>query len=172
MATVLVTKDRKSSGICANVVPRKGVGGGFIVKQYDRDVKKLGHHHKILIRSDAEPAIKDLLTKAAEVRAPETVLDNTPAGDSKANGRAERAVQAMEKQTRVLKIATEENMGKLSVKHPGFTWLVEHAADVLTKFHVGADGMTAHEKIKGRAYSGMMMEFGQAVLNQQKQRQG
>ena len=51
-ATVLVTKDRKSSGVCAHVVPNKGVGGGFIVKQYDRGVKKLRYHHKILISSD------------------------------------------------------------------------------------------------------------------------
>ena len=70
----------------------------------------------------------------------------------------------MEKQTRVPKIATEESLGKFSVKHPGFTWLVEHAADVLTKLNVGVDGMTAYEKIKGRAYSGMTMEFGLAVL--------
>ena len=163
-ATVLVTRDRKSSGVCAHVVPRKGAGGGYIVKQYDRDVKKLGYHHKILIRSDGEPAIKDLLNKVAELRAPETVLENSPAGDSKANGRAERAVQAVEKQTRVLKIATEENLGEFGVRHPGFTWLVEHAADVITKFNVGSDGLTAFERIKGRAYSGLMMEFGQAVL--------
>ena len=63
----------------------------------------------------------------------------------------------MEKQTRALKIAIEENLRKFSVKHPGFTGLVEHAADVFTKFNVGADGVTAYEKIKGRAYSGMMM---------------
>ena len=163
-ATVLITKDRKSAAVCAHVVPKKGVGGGFVVKQYDRDVKKLGYHHKILIRSDGEPAIKDLLVKVAELRAPETVLENTPKGDSRSNGRAERAVQSVEKQTRVLKIATEDNLGKFSVKHRAFSWLVMHAADVLTKFCVGPDGLTAYERIKGRAYSGLMLEFGQAIL--------
>ena len=60
--TVLVTRDRKSTGICANVVPKKGVGGGYAVKQYLRDIKKFGYHHKILIRSDGEPALCDLLS--------------------------------------------------------------------------------------------------------------
>ena len=77
-ATVLVTRDRWSSGICAHVVPRKGVGDGFAVRQYVRDVKKFGYHHRVVIRSDGEPAIKDLLTKVAELRASETVLENTP----------------------------------------------------------------------------------------------
>ena len=40
--TILVTRDRKSKGICANVVPKKGVGGGYAVKQYMRDGKKFG----------------------------------------------------------------------------------------------------------------------------------
>ena len=94
--TVLVTRDRKSTGICANVVPKKGVGGGYAVKQYLRDIKKFGYHHKILIRSDGEPALCDLLAMVSELRAAETVLENSPVGDSRANGRAERAVQAIE----------------------------------------------------------------------------
>ena len=119
------------------------MGDGFAVRQYARDVKKFGYHHRVVIRSDGEPAIKDLLNKVAELRASETVLENTPVGDSKANGRAERAVQAVEKQVRVLKMAVEEHLGKLSVKHACFPWLVTHAADVITKFHVGVSGETS-----------------------------
>ena len=163
--TVLVTKDRRSNGVCAHVVPRKGAGGGFAVKQYLRDIKKFGHHHKILIRSDGENAIKDLMNKVSALRASEsTILENSPAGDSRANGRAERAVQSIEKQVRVLKLAVEEHLGRFSVTHKAFSWLVMHAADVLTKFHVDGDGATAFEKIKGRAYSGVMYEFGQCIL--------
>ena len=39
--TVLVMADRKSAGICANVVPKKGAGGGFAVKQVHRDIRKM-----------------------------------------------------------------------------------------------------------------------------------
>ena len=93
-----------------------------------------------------------------------TVLENSPVGDSRANGRVERDVQEIEKQARILKIATEDVLGKFSVRHPAFAWLVIHAADVLTKFHPGADGATAYEKLRGRPYSGMMFEFAQVVL--------
>ena len=167
--TVLVTKDRKSGGVSATVVPKKGVGGGYAVRQYIREVKKFGHHHKILIRSDGETAIKDLLSKVSALRASETlqaetVMETSPAGDSKANGRAERAVQSVEKQVRVLKGAVEEHLGKFSVRHACFPWLVLHSADVLTKFLVHPDGVTSYERIKGRPYSGTMYEFGQCVL--------
>ena len=105
--TVLVSKDRMSGCFSANVVPKKGVGGGWIVKQADRELKKYGHHGRITLRSDGEPAIKDLLNRIAGARAQETVIETTPAGDSKSNGRVERAVQSIEKQARVLTLATE-----------------------------------------------------------------
>ena len=95
--TVLVTKDRPSGGVCADVAPKKGTGGGYVVKQLNRNLKKFGHHRKVLIRSDGESAIKDLLQKVSEMRSSQTILEHTPAGDSRANGRAERAVQAVEK---------------------------------------------------------------------------
>ena len=78
-ATVLVLKDRKSKGICAHVVPKKGVGGGFVVKQFDRDIKKFGYGHKVMLRSDGEPAIKDLLQKVRDLRASETICEQTSA---------------------------------------------------------------------------------------------
>ena len=94
--TVLVAVDRKSAGICANVVPKNGAGGGFAVKQVHRDIRKFGHRHKTNLRSDGEPAIKSLFEKVACMRAQETFLENSPVGDSRANGRAGRAVQTIE----------------------------------------------------------------------------
>ena len=60
------------------------------MKQYDRDIKKFGYRSKITLRSDGEPAIRDLLDKVAAMRASETVTEHTPKGDSRANGCAER----------------------------------------------------------------------------------
>ena len=162
--TVLVLVDRTTGAISANVVPKKGAGGGFAVKQVCRDLRRFGHRRKLLLRSDGENAIKDLLEKVAYVRASETILEHTPVGDSRANGRVERAVQSVEKQVRVLKLATENSVGKFSVSHAIFPWLVLHAADVMVKFRVGADGQTPYERLKGREYSGIMMEFARKVL--------
>ena len=162
---VLVSRDRGSSGVCAHVCPVKGVGGGWMIQQYERDLRKFGHHGKIVLRTDGEPAIKDLVTKVAKARSGETVLEQSPVGDSRANGRAERAMQVIEKQTRVIKIATERRLGcRISVLHPSFPWLVMHAADVVTKLQIHRDGRTAYERIKGRPYSGHLEEFGIVVL--------
>ena len=38
--TVLVCKDRLSSCISADVVPKKGAGGGYLVKQLERNIRK------------------------------------------------------------------------------------------------------------------------------------
>ena len=90
--TVLVTHGRKSNGLCALVVPQKGVGGGFAVKHCVRDTKKFGRHDKIMIRTDGGPAIRDCMKRVSELRPVETALD-TPLVGSKSHGRAERAVQ-------------------------------------------------------------------------------
>ena len=147
------------------MVPVKGIGGGFAVKQLNRNLKKFGYHSKIVMRSDGELANRDLLDKLSSMRSSETILESAPKGDSKANRRAERAVQSIEKQTRILKLATQGNLGSFGVEHACFPWLVMHSADVLNKFRVGAGGTTAYEKIKGRPYSGAMFEFGSCVLD-------
>ena len=163
---VLVSRDRGSGGVCAHVVPQKVAGSGWIVKQHDRDLKKFGHRGKIVLKSDNEPAIKDLLGKVGAMREGETLLEHSPVGDSKANGLAERAMQAVEKQTRVLKISTERNLGRrISVRHAGFPWLVMHAADVITKCQTHRDGRTSYERLKGRPYSGELLEFGTVVMH-------
>ena len=133
------------------MVPRKGIGGGYAVNQYLRDIKTFGYHHKILIRSDGEPEVLDLLNRISELRPSETVLENSPVGHNRANGRAERAVQSIEKQTRILKLSVGVHLGDFSVQHACFPWLVMHAADCLTTSHPGVDGSSAYEKIKGRA---------------------
>ena len=45
------------------------------------------------------------------------------------------------------------------------SWLVEHAADVINRALVMADGSTAYERVKGRKSQGEMLEFGSPVLH-------
>ena len=44
------------------------------------------------------------------------------------------------------------------------SWLVPHAADVVSKQEVKQTGMTSHHYVKGRPYRGIMSEFGRQVL--------
>ena len=127
-ATVLVVKDRGSKAFGAIVVPKKGTGDGFAVKQFDREIRRFGHRGAITLRGDGEMAVKDLLDCVASYRVQKTNIEHTPVGDSRANGLAERAVQSIEKQVRIIKSSTEEVMAKFGVKHAAFPWLVMHAS--------------------------------------------
>ena len=104
---VLVSTERRTGAIAAHVTPKKGIGGGWIVQQYLRDLRKWGIRGKALIRSDGEFALVDLLNRVGQLRQGDTLLEQSPVTDSRANGRAERAVQKVQKKTRVLKLATE-----------------------------------------------------------------
>ena len=163
---VLVSKVRKQKGFNAHAVPSKGTGGGWIVQQFLRDLRKWGLRSDVILKSDGEAAIKDLLNRVGDLRGQPTQLETSPATDSRANGLAERAVQSVQKQVRTLKLALERNLEcRVEVTHPCFPWLIEHAADVLNKFLVNpADGRTAWERLKGRRYSGLMFEFGTKIL--------
>ena len=71
-------------------------------------------------------ACVDLLDRVARLRGIDALLEQTPKSDSRSNGRAERAVQKLQKKVRVLKLATEINMGmKIPVNHPAFASMVE-----------------------------------------------
>ena len=94
-----------------------------------------------------------------------TVVETSKPYDSKSNERAEGAVRRIECQIRTLKIATEKNLGvPVDLHSPLFSWLVEHAADILTKCVVGSDGRTPYERIKMKKYHGEMIEFASMVM--------
>ena len=47
--------------------------------------------------------------------------------------------------------------------HPMLTWLVQHAADCLSKHQIGEDGKTAYERLKGKKFSRAVVEFGEKI---------
>ena len=116
------------------------------------------------MKCDGDPALKSVQEEVKRRRTESTVLENSPVGDSRANGSAERAVQAIGEQVRVLRRGLERRLGlKVSGKHPVMAWLVEHAADVLSKNQVGGDGRTAYELLKGKKSQQETVEFGEKV---------
>ena len=52
----------------------------------------------------------------------------------------------------------------ISVHSPVFPWIVEHATDILNKFHVASDGKSACERLKRRQHRGVLLPFGTAVM--------
>eukprot|EP00969_Alexandrium_andersonii_P152110 6726347-Alexandrium_andersonii.AAC.1 len=58
--TVLVLKDRGSRAILARPALRKGRLHEDTVDQAVPSIHRLGHHHKVLLKTDNEPAFVDL----------------------------------------------------------------------------------------------------------------
>ena len=160
---VQVAKDTRTKAIFAHVVPRKGLAHAHGAEELIKDIEKLGYK-KIILKSDGEPALKNIQEEVRRRREDPTIIENSPVGESQSNGIAERCVRAVFDQVRVLRHALEIRLGlKLNSMHPVLCWLVEHAADLLTKYQVSSDGKTAYERWKGKKYNREMIEFGEKV---------
>ena len=110
-----------------------------------------------MLRSDQEPAILHLLgeiAKAGAITCPQgrATFESSPVGESRSNGFIESGIRSLEDLVRTLKASTEQRIGTLiSTQLPVFMCMVEHAADLLTKFGRGDDGLTPLPEIKGPA---------------------
>ena len=151
--------------LAAHVVPSKGAGVDWVVRQLVRDVERMGHHGKVTLRSDQEPALVDLLRHVARARGDvETVIEHSPR-DSKANGMIERGVRTVEEVIRVQQLEVERQIGtKMNVHSAAYAWLVECAVDCWNKIQVGSDGRTAYERLKHKRYRGEYVSFGAPVM--------
>ena len=132
-------------------------------QEMKKDIDKLGYK-EIILKSDGEPALKSVQEEVKRRRNDPTILENSAPGDSRANGAAERAVQALGEHVRVLRAGLQ---GRLDMvirgSHPVMTWLVQHAADCISKYQVGEDGKTGYERLKGKPFSRPSVEFGEKV---------
>ena len=81
--------------------------------------------------------------------------------ESLSNGFIEAGVKTVEGMVRTTNLNLEQRLHEcIEVDHPIFRWLVEHGADVSTKFLQGVYGKTAYERLKGKPYRGEILEFG------------
>ena len=162
--TILLMKDRQSRAIRAWVVPHKGVDLDGTVERAVQGINELGHRGRVTIKTDGEPALialRDaLIAKLPEGAAP----IGPPAGESQSNGAIENGVKVFKGFLRVHLGALERKTGgKIPSKHPLLTWLVEHAADVVTKYLQASDGRTGYERLFGKQVHEEGLEFGERV---------
>ena len=78
----------------------------------------------------------------------------------RARGVAESAMPEVKWQTRTLKIALEAHVGKIVEYHSILKWIPTMAADAITFFRIGRDGLTADMRRSGRAWKKLVAEFG------------
>ena len=84
---------------------------------------KLGYK-KVTLCSDQEPAILDLIEGVIAARKEPTIPQNSPVGESQANGLVERAVRSVKDQVRTLRLALQKRDW---VSHTG--WPPHHDVD-------------------------------------------
>ena len=161
---IQVARDEESRALLAHAVPRKGVAHVHGAEQLIRDIEELGYK-KVIIKADNEPAMHALQEEVKKQRQDETLIENSPVGESQSNGVAERAVQAAGEHIRVVKLALENKVGiRFPAVRPIMSWIAKHAADMINKFHVGPDGKTSYEIIKGEKYTRSLVEFGEKIF--------
>ena len=87
-------------------------GVDWLVGQLLRDLRKMGVHGKVILKSEQENAILDVLNDVCKQRGKEsdsavTFVESSPKGESQSNGIAERAVQDLEEGVRTHKLDLE-----------------------------------------------------------------
>ena len=161
---IVVMKDEESGSVFAHRVDMKGPGDVWVVKKLVKDIEELGRRD-IILKTDGEPSMLSLQRAMALLRPGLTKPENPPAYNPSSNGACEKAVQDVSAQIRTLTLALEARLGlKIEEDHPVMDWIITHAAYVVTKFSVGHDGMTLHERLTGRKWTRPMIELGEVVL--------
>ena len=157
-------KDRDTKTIFADAIEMKGRGLDGTVNRVVANLARLGHK-KVILRSDQEPAIVDLIAGVVAARDDPTIPRNSPVGESQSNGLVERAVRSSKDQIRTLRLALQKRVGcRVPAKHDLMTWMVPHSGELLSKYQVNRDGKTAYEKVWGEPCKDEIVEFGEEVF--------
>ena len=128
VATWLTMVESKFGAVWSRVVERKGISEEteWVVMQMVEEIDEWGYRGEdVVLRSDQEGAIEVVKRKVAELRVGRTMMDESPVGESSANGRAEDAGKRVRDQARVLKDQVEHKTGEaLEVDGDVMQWLV------------------------------------------------
>ena len=122
-------------------------------------------HQKVILQSDQEPSIIDVKHKGGTRIPTEIVYEESPVGDSTANDSIERANQTIRGEIRAIKDYTERQIGAtVGLDISVLQWLVRYAARTLTTLHVGNNGMTAHQRVRGKPGNQQIAAFGEQIV--------
>ena len=140
------------------------MGHAEAVDQAAANVRRLGHHEKLLIKTDGEPALVDLRRGVSSKLGVQSVPERTPVGEPQSNGSVECGVRQFKGLLRTLLLALEARIGALiPATHPITLWLVEHTTELLAKHLVGRDGKSPVERLLGKKCRVEAFEIGEQV---------
>eukprot|EP00971_Amphidinium_carterae_P172341 3416451-Amphidinium_carterae.1 len=167
-APVLVGRDNATRMTLAEVVPSNGIQYAYSIQILVDWVRLIGHS-EVTIKSDGEPAIMELKTRAAAVlrvkHGYSVHLEESPEGESQANGLAEGAARDVKAVVRTLACAVGAIHDiTIHARHAVMAFLVRHAAFVLNVGQMGADGLTPWQRARGKRFGGIMVPIGETIL--------
>ena len=137
--TVLVVIERYTKMKRAIVVPSKGSTGNYAARMVLDLIHECGDKNReVIVKSDQEAAIKNLVDEVDREKAlhggGRWVVDHSPVGASASNGFVERAIQFVQGQIRVLKLALEKRWNMdIPTRHAVIAWIVEYSAFLLNR---------------------------------------
>ena len=160
----MVLKDDVSGHLFQHKIDVKGAGDEWLMKRMCKDLEELGRRDTIL-KSDGEPAIVAVQSKIQSMRRGRTFPKNPPAYNPESNGPIEKAVRDVTAHSRALKIGLESRLkAALPDGAKIVDWILELAPFLLSKYSVGHDGMTSHERLVGTKWRRPCLEIGEVVL--------
>lgn len=159
----LQVKDEHSGMMWACQVPAKGADP-FAVDFLLGVLTECGYK-RIILKSDNENSIKALKAKVKEAATSvEVLLEEGKTGDKPSTGAVEVAVRETKRLCRTLKSYLQEKIGEeIPDRHAILTWIARHTNFLISRFRVGADGRTPHERLRGKKWRRPMVTFGEQV---------
>lgn len=118
----------------------------------------------IVLRVDAEPAIKALAEAVQLARSDATVMEVKPRYSPQSMGAVENMNKEVKNMLRIFTLQVRDSARvELHTSHPLVSWLVRHCGWCINMYRVHSDGRTAYERLKGRPYSGNIAMFGECL---------
>ena len=114
-------------------------------------VEALGHN-AVMLQSDQEPVLVQLLKAVQSRRAKRTLVRHGPRGSHQSQGKIENANRVINGVCRAMWLSLENQLQEKLPNDSILTaWLIRHAAWSLTRFQVKNDGRTAFVRVFGKS---------------------
>ena len=162
----LVAQDRKTGMMMATSLEGKGSSDAIAQKLLTKFIELIGWK-ELTLKSDGEHSLVKIKKKAGKEaqNLHKVIYEESPAGDSRANGEAEAAVKEIKWRIRAITMTLKKKIGgDLPDGHPLLQWIPRYAAEQANRFRVGADGKTPEERRTGKKWIKALPMFGEKVM--------
>ena len=162
--TILAGYDGLTKAFFANVVPCKGTNHGYAERALAHNVLSTGHQ-KVILQGGQEPSIIDVNTKPARTPQPKSCTKKVQSETATPTvALSDRTKPSKDRFVQSRTTLNDRLVRRLVSTAQFLKWLGRHAAWTLTTFHIGSDGKTGHQRIRGKPFNQHIATFGEQIL--------